>query len=64
MQSVVQDLEGLDHALLVISVLTEPIILTEFFQELDRRLIMRYAGKDALSPLGPYLRGSQDNRSV
>jgi hypothetical protein len=58
MQPVVQNLEGLDHALLVISVLTEPIILTEFFQELDRRLIIGYASKDALSTPGPRLRGS------
>jgi hypothetical protein len=64
MQPVMQDFEGLDHTLLVILVPTEPIILAEFFQELDRRLIMRYTGKDALSTLGPYLRGSQDNRSV
>jgi hypothetical protein len=59
-----QDFEGLDHALLVIPVLTEPIILAEFFQELDRRLIIGYASKDALSTLGPCLRGSQDDRSV
>jgi hypothetical protein len=31
MQPVMQDLEGLDHALLVIRVLAEPIILAELF---------------------------------
>jgi hypothetical protein len=31
MQPVMQDLEGLDHALLVIFVPTESIILAEFF---------------------------------
>jgi hypothetical protein len=59
-----QDFEGLNHALLVIFVPTEPIILAEFFQELGRRMIIRDAGKDALPTLGPYLRGSQDDRSV
>jgi hypothetical protein len=53
-----QDFEGLNHTLLVIFVLAEPIILAEFFQELDRRLIIGYASKDALSTPGPRLRGS------
>jgi hypothetical protein len=59
-----QDFERLDYALLVILILTEPIILAELFQELGRRLIIGYASKDTLSPLGPYLRGRQNNRSV
>jgi hypothetical protein len=59
-----QDLEGLDHALLVIRILAEPIILAEFFQELSPRLIIGYASQDALPTLGPHLRGSQDNRSL
>jgi len=59
-----QNLEGLDYTLLVILVLAEPIILAEFFQELDRRLIIGYTSKDALSTLGPRLGGRQDDWSM
>jgi len=64
MQALPQDRERLHDPLLVYNVLTEPIILSEFFQELRWWLIIGHAGKDALPAFGPRLWGCQDDGTM
>src|SRR5262249_52388759 len=64
MQALPQHREGVHDVLLIDDILTEPVVLPEFSQELRWWLIVGYAGKDALPAFGPRLWGRQDDRAM
>ena len=59
-QPVVKDVKGSHHLLLVADVLAQPIVLSEFLQQLGRGFVVGNAGEYPVPAFGPHLRRGQD----